>query len=322
MHGGQHGDLGAGLLHDGAEAREARTRTRRRSKARGALGRRRGREKNSGRSVMGGGLAGVGAPAGPDVVPACRTDTGPEVAGAGRGLPRVHRRRRRRPGASLARCSGCGCSVCDASQPWPRAPTLGLARRGARVENSGRAPNPGRKAMQFKALVVEKDAGGNTAAEVRMLVARRPAAGRGDGGGAPLDANYKDGLILGWARPRPDLSARPRLDFSGVVEPLRTPAGRRATKSSSPAGGWGRPLGGFRREGAGQCRLAGPPARRPVPRQSMALGTAGFTAMLAIRLSRRTACRRAEGRCWSPARPEAWGSSRSRPWRGATRSPR
>lgn len=138
--------------------------------------------------------------------------------------------------------------------------------------------------MEFEALVVERDAEGRTHAGLRRLSLDDLPEGEVTVAVSHSTLNYKDGLCLG---PGAGLVRRyphvPGIDFAGVVE-----------TSSDPRYGPGDPvvLTGWR---VGEAHWGGYAQRVRVkadwllplpegltPRQAMAIGTAGFTAMLAV----------------------------------------
>ena len=138
--------------------------------------------------------------------------------------------------------------------------------------------------MSFRALVVEKDDSGVTHAAVQVLEDARLPAGEVTVAVEYSTLNYKDGLCLGTGgglvRQYPHV---PGIDFAGVVE---------ASEDARYAPGDRVVLTGWR---VGEAHWGGYASRArvkadwlvPLPaglttRAAMAVGTAGFTAMLAV----------------------------------------
>jgi len=138
--------------------------------------------------------------------------------------------------------------------------------------------------MAFNALVVEKDEAGNTSASVQQVGEDRLPAGDVTVAVEYSTLNYKDGLCLGsgggLVRSWPHV---PGIDFAGTVEASDDP--RFAPGDKVVLTGWWvgeRQWGGY----AQKARVRGD-WLVPLPaglsaRQAMAVGTAGFTAMLAV----------------------------------------
>lgn len=138
--------------------------------------------------------------------------------------------------------------------------------------------------MTFKALVVEKDAEGATSAAVRMLDEAALPAGNVTVAVEYSTVNYKDGLCLGsgggLVRTWPHV---PGIDFAGTVETSDDP--RYAPGDKVILTGWR--VGEVRWGGYAQKARVEADWLVPLPagmttRQSMAIGTAGLTSMLAI----------------------------------------
>ena len=137
----------------------------------------------------------------------------------------------------------------------------------------------------FRALLVEKDAEGRVSASVQDLADDRLPAGDVTVAVEYSTLNYKDGLCLsqnggGLVRNYPHV---PGIDFAGVVEAsedARYKPGDRVVLTGWRVGEvhWG----GY----ATRARVKGdwlvPLPARLTTRQAMAVGTAGFTAMLAV----------------------------------------
>lgn len=139
--------------------------------------------------------------------------------------------------------------------------------------------------MGFRALVVTKDEGGATHAAVETLDESRLPEGEVTVAVEYSTLNYKDGLCLsanggGLVRTYPHV---PGIDFAGVVEDSRDPrwkAGDRVILTGWRVGEafWG----GYatRARVRGDWLVACPAGL--TTRMAMAVGTAGFTAMLAL----------------------------------------
>jgi acrylyl-CoA reductase (NADPH) len=138
--------------------------------------------------------------------------------------------------------------------------------------------------MTFKALVVDKDAEGNTSAAVQTLEEYVLPAGNVTVAVEYSTLNYKDGLCLGsgggMVRTWPHV---PGIDFAGTVEASDDP--RYAPGDKVILTGWR--VGEVRWGGYAQkARVEGdwlvPLPKGLTTRQAMAIGTAGLTSMLAI----------------------------------------
>lgn len=138
--------------------------------------------------------------------------------------------------------------------------------------------------MGFDALVVEKDADGQTQAGVRQLELSDLPEGEVTVAVAWSTVNYKDGLCLGsgggLVRRYPHV---PGIDFSGVVEASSDPRYR----PGDPVVLTGWRVGEAHWGGYSQKARVKGDWLVPLPegltlRQAMAIGTAGLTAMLAI----------------------------------------
>jgi acrylyl-CoA reductase (NADPH) len=138
--------------------------------------------------------------------------------------------------------------------------------------------------MTFKALVVDKDAEGNTSAAVQTLEEYVLPAGNVTVAVEYSTLNYKDGLCLGsgggMVRTWPHV---PGIDFAGTVEVSDDP--RYAPGDKVILTGWR--VGEVRWGGYAQkARVEGdwlvPLPKGLTTRQAMAIGTAGLTSMLAI----------------------------------------
>lgn len=137
----------------------------------------------------------------------------------------------------------------------------------------------------FRALVVEKDEAGKTAAAVQMLdEGRLPAGGDVTVAVEYSTLNYKDGLCLGsgggMVRVWPHV---PGIDFAGVVEASEDPRyrpGDRVVLTGWRVGeSW---WGGFAEKARVKADWLVPLPEGLSTRQAMAVGTAGFTAMLSV----------------------------------------
>jgi acrylyl-CoA reductase (NADPH) len=138
--------------------------------------------------------------------------------------------------------------------------------------------------MTFKALVVDKDAEGQTSAAVQSLDEGALPAGNVTVAVEYSTLNYKDGLCLGsgggMVRAWPHV---PGIDFAGTVETSDDP--RHAPGDKVILTGWR--VGEVRWGGYAQKARVEGDWLVPVPaglttRQAMAIGTAGLTSMLAI----------------------------------------
>lgn len=138
--------------------------------------------------------------------------------------------------------------------------------------------------MSFNALVVEKDAEGNTSASVQSLAEDRLPQGDVTVAVEYSTLNYKDGLCLGsgggLVRTYPHV---PGIDFSGTVESSDDPrykAGDKVVLTGWRVGEshWG----GYAQKARVKADWLVPLPDGLTSRAAMAVGTAGLTAMLAI----------------------------------------
>ena len=138
--------------------------------------------------------------------------------------------------------------------------------------------------MSFNALVVEEDADGKTSASVQSLELDALPEGEVTVDVKHSTVNYKDGLCIGpgagLVRKYPHV---PGIDFSGVVESSEDP--RYKPGDEVVLTGWR--VGEARWGGYSQKARVKADWLVPLPdgltlRQTMAIGTAGFTAMLAV----------------------------------------
>jgi acrylyl-CoA reductase (NADPH) len=138
--------------------------------------------------------------------------------------------------------------------------------------------------MTFKALVVDKDAAGETSATVKLLEEAALPAGNVTVAVEYSTVNYKDGLCLGsgggMVRAWPHV---PGIDFAGTVE--TSDDARYAPGDKVVLTGWR--VGEVRWGGYAQKARVEGDWLVPLPaglttRSAMAVGTAGLTSMLAI----------------------------------------
>ncbi|MGB8814193.1 MAG: acryloyl-CoA reductase [Paracoccaceae bacterium] len=136
----------------------------------------------------------------------------------------------------------------------------------------------------FRALVVEKDASGATSASVQQLDEARLPAGEVTVAVEYSTVNYKDGLCLGsgggLVRAWPHV---PGIDFAGVVQAsddARYTPGDRVVLTGWRVGEayWG----GYATRARVKADWLVPLPAGLTTRAAMAVGTAGFTAMLAV----------------------------------------
>jgi acrylyl-CoA reductase (NADPH) len=136
----------------------------------------------------------------------------------------------------------------------------------------------------MRALVVEKDDEGQTSAEVREIDENRLPEGNVTVAVEYSTVNYKDGLCIGpgggLVRNYPHV---PGIDFAGVVEASdddRYKAGDKVVLTGWRVGEahWG----GYAEKARVQADWLVPLPTGLTTRQAMAVGTAGFTAMLAV----------------------------------------
>lgn len=136
----------------------------------------------------------------------------------------------------------------------------------------------------FRALVVEKDEAGTTSACVQTLDDGRLPAGDVTVAVDWSTLNYKDGLCLGsgggMVRVWPHV---PGIDFAGVVEasddPRYRPGDRVVLTGWRVGESW---WGGFAEKARVKADWLVPLPDGLTTRQAMAVGTAGFTAMLSV----------------------------------------
>ena len=138
--------------------------------------------------------------------------------------------------------------------------------------------------MSFNALIVEKDADGKTSAAVRRIDEDRLPAGEVTVAVEYSTVNYKDGLCLGpgggLVRAWPHV---PGIDFAGTVEGSSDP--RYAPGDKVVLTGWRvgeAHWGGYSQKVRVKAEWLVPLPEGLDTRQAMAVGTAGFTAMLAV----------------------------------------
>jgi len=138
--------------------------------------------------------------------------------------------------------------------------------------------------MSFKALVVEKDAQGNTAASVQALALARLPEAEVTVAVEYSTLNYKDGLCLGsgggLVRAWPHV---PGIDFAGTVEASSDPRYRPGDKVVLTGWRVGEAhWGGYAQKARVRADWLVPLPEGLTTRAAMAVGTAGFTAMLAV----------------------------------------
>ena len=139
--------------------------------------------------------------------------------------------------------------------------------------------------MSFKALVVEKDAEGQTRAAIQSLEeSQLPAAGEVLVKVDYSTVNYKDGLCLGsgggLVRSYPHV---PGIDFSGRVESSEDPRFQPGDKVVLTGWRVGEVWwGGYAEKARVKADWLVPLPQGLSLRQAMAVGTAGLTAMLAV----------------------------------------
>ena len=138
--------------------------------------------------------------------------------------------------------------------------------------------------MGFEALVVDKDGEGKTHAAVRRLEVDDLPAGEVTVAVQYSTVNYKDGLCIGpgagLVRKYPHV---PGVDFAGIVEDSSDP--RYAPGDAVVLTGWRvgeAHWGGYAQKARVRADWLVPLPEGLTLRQAMAIGTAGFTAMLAV----------------------------------------
>jgi acrylyl-CoA reductase (NADPH) len=136
----------------------------------------------------------------------------------------------------------------------------------------------------FRALVVERDDAGQTAASVQDLAEDRLPEGEVTVAVEYSTLNYKDGLCLGpgagLVKAYPHV---PGIDFAGTVTASDDP--RHAPGDKVVLTGWHvgeRHWGGYAEKARVRADWLVPLPAGLTTRQAMAVGTAGFTAMLAV----------------------------------------
>jgi acrylyl-CoA reductase (NADPH) len=176
----------------------------------------------------------------------------------------------------------------------------------------------------FDAAIIEKSADGTQTVHVGPVDDARLPDGDVTVRVEWSTLNYKDALAITGRGPIVRQSPMvPGIDFAGVVETSSCadlPPGTRVVLN-----GWGvgeRWWGGL----AGRARVKGewlvklPDAF--TTRQAMAIGTAGYTAMLCVMALERQGLTGHTARSWSPGPPAGWAASPSCCWPGwATTSP-
>ncbi|MBK5927226.1 alcohol dehydrogenase catalytic domain-containing protein, partial [Rhodobaculum claviforme] len=139
--------------------------------------------------------------------------------------------------------------------------------------------------MTFRAVLLERDGDGPATASVQTLKDDRLPAGDVTVAIEHTTVNYKDGLCLspkggGLVRDYPHVGG---IDFAGVVEASDDP--RYAPGDRVVLTGWRvgeRHWGGFAEKARVRADWLVPLPQGMTTRQCMAVGTAGFTAMLAV----------------------------------------
>ncbi|MGY6632603.1 MAG: MDR family oxidoreductase [Alkalilacustris sp.] len=139
--------------------------------------------------------------------------------------------------------------------------------------------------MTFRAILLERDGDGPASASVRALEDDRLPPGEVTVAVDYTTINYKDGLCLspkggGLVRDYPHVAG---IDFAGTVETSDDP--RYAPGDAVVLTGWRvgeRHWGGFAEKARVRADWLVPLPQGLTVRQAMAVGTAGFTAMLAI----------------------------------------
>ena len=138
--------------------------------------------------------------------------------------------------------------------------------------------------MGFKALVVDKDGEGNTSADVQVLETDRLPDGNVMVAVDYSTVNYKDGLCLGsgggLVRSYPHV---PGIDFAGTVETSDDPRYKPGDKVVLTGWRVGEVWwGGYAQKARVKADWLVPLPDGLTTREAMAVGTAGFTAMLAV----------------------------------------
>lgn len=138
--------------------------------------------------------------------------------------------------------------------------------------------------MSFNALIVEKDAEGKTSASVQRIDEDRLPEGDVTVAVEYSTVNYKDGLCLGsgggLVRTYPHV---PGIDFAGTVEASSDARYRPGDKVVLTGWRVGETWwGGYAQKARVKADWLVPLPEGLTPRQAMAVGTAGFTSMLAV----------------------------------------
>ncbi|MBS0339238.1 MAG: oxidoreductase [Proteobacteria bacterium] len=151
--------------------------------------------------------------------------------------------------------------------------------------------------MTFQAIVIDKDANGRYRAEQRVLADEALPEGDVTVGVQYSTINYKDGLaITGKAPVVRKFPLVAGIDFSGVVEQSTHPEWKPGDRVV--LNGWG--VGESHSGGLGQLARVKGDWLVPLPdglsaRQAMAIGTAGYTAMLCVMALEKHGVRPADG---------------------------
>ncbi|MBS0452380.1 MAG: oxidoreductase [Proteobacteria bacterium] len=151
--------------------------------------------------------------------------------------------------------------------------------------------------MTFQAIVIDKDANGRYRAEQRVLADEALPEGNVTVGVQYSTINYKDGLaITGKAPVVRKFPLVAGIDFSGVVEQSTHPEWKPGDRVV--LNGWG--VGETHSGGLGQLARVKGDWLVPLPdglsaRQAMAIGTAGYTAMLCVMALEKHGIRPADG---------------------------
>ena len=170
--------------------------------------------------------------------------------------------------------------------------------------------------MTFRALVVEKDDEGKTSASVQQLDEARLPDGDVLVAVSHSTVNYKDGLCIGpgggLVRNYPHV---PGIDFAGTVEASDNPAykpGDQVVLTGWRVGEahWG----GYSEKARVKGDWLVPLPDGLSPRAAMAVGTAGFTAMLAIMALEDHGLSPDKGEVLVTGPQVAWARSRRRFW--------
>jgi acrylyl-CoA reductase (NADPH) len=144
--------------------------------------------------------------------------------------------------------------------------------------------NKGASGMTFKALIVDKDDDGKVTQSIETIAEGRLPVADVTVAVEYSNLNYKDGLCLtgggGLVRNYPHV---PGIDFAGTVEQSNSTAyapGDKVVLTGWRVGeAW---WGGYAQKARVKAEWLTPLPEGITPRQAMAVGTAGFTAMLAV----------------------------------------